>query len=194
MNLLDSIVWFILVALVLSVSTNYIGSITNVSYIAQSNFESTSILEKTELVLRHNLSSIIVDKNKSWYKTIYKDLFIEQTFEGANINLNSSVKELNNYLCYNYSINDLKLNIYKEVDINTAIDFYWDYIQTDEDWENEWTEFINIICLYSTYNYLNAGNIINTDNAPLSYVIYNLYLDLKLNEKILEKKWILYFN
>ena len=58
MNLLDNIVWFLVLTLLLSVSVNYIWSLTNISYIAQSNFESTSILEKTELVLRQNMKTI----------------------------------------------------------------------------------------------------------------------------------------
>jgi len=194
MNLLDNIVWFLVLTLLLSVSVNYIWSLTNISYIAQSNFESTSILEKTELVLRQNMKTIDVDKNKVWYKKIFKNNFILNTFEWEKVNLWSNIKEWNTFSCYNYNLNGLKINIYKPIDIDNKIDFDWDYKKTDEDWENPWTEFINILCMYSTYEYLDAGNIINTDDAPISYVIYSFYKDLMFNQRIIEKKWILYFN
>lgn len=194
MNLLDNIIWFMILSLLISVSVNYIWGITNIAYIAQSNFESTSIMEKTELVLRHNLNSIIIDKNKLSYKQDYKTIFLSNTFEWQPISITSSITENNTYNCYNYNLNKLKINIYKKINNNEEIDFWWDFIKTDEDWEANWTEYLNVLCFYNTYDYLNAWNIINSDKSPISYIIYSLYTDLKFNNKLLEKKWILYFN
>lgn len=194
MNLLDNIIWFMILSLLLTVSVNYIWWITNISYIAQSNFESTSILEKTDLVLRHNLNFINIDKSKDWYEQEYKSKFIANTFEWIPINISSSIIEKGLYKCYNYNLNSLKINILKDIDIEENIDFWWDLFKTDEDWEKSWTEFINIICLYNTYDYIESWNIIDSTRAPVVYVLYTLYNDLKFNNRLVEKKWILYFN
>ena len=94
MNLLDNIIWFMILSLLISVSVNYIWGITNIAYIAQSNFESTSIMEKTELVLMHNLNSIIIDKNKLSYIQDYKTIFLNNTFEWQPVNITSSIIEI----------------------------------------------------------------------------------------------------
>jgi hypothetical protein len=52
----------------------------NLSFVSQSNFEATSILEKSELNLRYNLSQVDVDKSYNDYKVEYKSKFFENTF------------------------------------------------------------------------------------------------------------------
>jgi len=52
----------------------------NLAYVTQSNFEATSILEKTEVNLRYNLDNINVDKNVVDYEIEYKDKFLDGTF------------------------------------------------------------------------------------------------------------------
>jgi hypothetical protein len=96
--------------------------------------------------------------------------------------------------CYNYYIQWDKLSIYKQINNSEEVELSWDFYKTDENWTTQWTQFINILCMYNTYNYIWSKNIIDVNNSPINYVLYSFYKDLRFSKKIVEKKWILYFN
>jgi hypothetical protein len=194
MNIIENVVGYIILSLLLVVSISFIWWIMNLAYITQSRFEATWILEATERELHFNLSSVQVDKDKIGYETEFKEKFITNTFNWLWINLWSNIREGGEFKCYNYYLDWTKININKVIDNNKEIDFQWDYYKTDEDWYTKWTEFINVICLYNTYNYIWANNVIETEKSPLNYVLYSLFKDLRFSKKLVEKKWTLYFN
>ncbi len=194
MNIIENIVWYLILSLLLIVSINYISWIMNLAYVTQSNFEATSILEKTEVNLRYNLDNINVDKNVVDYEIEYKDKFLDGTFTWLWVSIWTNIKEGMEFRCYNYYLDGKSINTYKLMDNNLEVDYSGDYYKTDEDGASPWTQYMNIMCLYNTYDYIWASNIINDSKSPISYVLYSFYKDLRFSKKLVEKKGILYFN
>jgi len=194
MNLLDNIIWYLILAIILATAANYISWLVNISYRTQSNFLSTSILENTEKTLFSTLWNISIDKNKNNFQEEYKSKFLDEAFWWIWVDLRGNHREWSEFICYNYFLEDTFLSLHRQIDITNEIDFYWEYYLTDEDGFNSGSEFLNIICLYNTFEYIWSSDIIDTASSPINYVLYTLYNDLKLWNEILEKKWTIYFN
>lgn len=172
------------------------SSIFNKTYIRDQSIISYWVMNKTESALFSMLEEHEVDISRNWYESEIKNNFLN-SFSWWTLNLDSSDSEYNSFSCYNYSVSDSIITHHSEVDISSDIYIEpWvnDYIYIDNYWEPWWTELLWLICYYNTLDYIGSNDSISLDDSPLNYVLFTFFEDLKMWNRILQKKWTLYFN
>lgn len=193
MNLLDNIVWFIILGFLLTTSVSFISGIFNLLYINQSTYTSTSIIDAAEQNLKNIVQNNNFDKNHISYHENLKSHFLSETFSWIWLNLSSSSIDGQSYQCFNYTLEWTKLRIHESINPAEDIDIYNHYL-TDELWEEGGSTFMNVLCLYHTYDFIWSSDTIDINTSPISYVIYSFFEDLKMSNQVVSKKGILYFN
>ena len=192
MNLADTVIWYLVFTILVGAVFISMGNNIRDSYnITQMN-KINEFQESVIRLLQEKNDTLRIDKQKEWFQKYIKSAFLK-TFILKELVLPGEFQDNMKFSCYNTVLEGTWIFLWEKV-VDLNVDIANSIYQWSDHTGSKWSDFLNFMCFYNTYDHLRSSRSIDSTTSPVAYIIYTFYEDTQYVKKIFSNKWILYFN